>query len=87
MDWSQIAGFGVAGNFTGHLDQAGESPDFVHVKVEDATAPKGIFPFYLPNVDGYPLSCNPYSSTEIQLLNLHENHQIEPEVSILFDED
>ncbi len=85
MDWEQIAGFGIAGNFTGHLEQSGESPDFMHVKVQDATAPKGIFPFYLPNAVGHPLSCNPYSSTEIQLLNLHENHQIEPEVSILFE--
>lgn len=85
MDWSKVAGFGVAGNFTGHLEQAGESPDFIHVSVRDATAPKGVFPFYLPNVDENPLSCNPYSSSEIQLLNLHENHQIEPEVSILFE--
>jgi hypothetical protein len=84
MDWSKVAGFGVAGNFTGHLEQAGESPDFVHVKVQDTTAPKGVFPFYLPNLKDHPLSRNPYSSDEIQLLNLHENHQIEPEVSILF---
>lgn len=85
MDWSTIAGFGVAGNFTGHLEQAGESPDFIHVKVQDAVAPKGVFPFYLPNVEGHSLSCNPYSFDEIELLNLHENHQIEPEVSILFE--
>ena len=85
MDWSKVAGFGVAGNFTGHLEQAGESPDFIHVTVKDTIAPKGVFPFYLPNVDDTPLSCNPYSSSEIQLLNLHENHQIEPEISILFE--
>ena len=85
MNWSDVAGFGVAGNFTGHLEQAGESPDFVHVQVQDASAPKGIFPFYLPNVEDHPLSQNPYSASEIHLLNLHENHQIEPEVSILFN--
>ena len=85
MDWSKVAGFGVAGNFTGHLEQAGESPDFVNVQVQDAKAPKGVFPFYLPNTTGRNTSTNPYSHCEIHLLNLHENHQIEPEVSILFD--
>ena len=85
MEWSQVAGFGVAGNFTGHLEQAGESPDFVNVTVQDSTAPKGVFPFYLPNTNGRNTSTNPYSHDEIRLLNLEENHQIEPEVSILFN--
>jgi hypothetical protein len=35
-------GFGVAGNFAGHLDQAGEAVDFATVAAEGA--PKGIFP-------------------------------------------
>ena len=85
MDWTTVAGFGVAGNFTGHLEQAGESPDFVHVKVTDSVAPKGVFPFYLPNVIGHRLACNPYSSNEIKLLNFTREPSIEPEVSILFD--
>ena len=55
-----IIGFGIAGNFAHHLDQAGESSDFVNVKTEEENAPKGIFPFYLPKSDSflgvYPLS-------------------------------
>ncbi len=83
IDWNTVAGFGVAGNFTGHLEQAGESPDFVTVTTKEQHAPKGVFPFYIPN-SVTQLGQNPYSSDSIQLLNLTENHQIEPEVSILF---
>ena len=36
-------GFGVAGNFAGHLDQAGEAVDFATVAAKEG-APKGIFP-------------------------------------------
>ena len=86
MDWSTIPGFGVAGNFTGHLEQAGESPDFVNVQTNESHAPKGIFPFYLPGISGSSqLQENPYSHDTIRLLNDTENHQIEPEVSILFN--
>jgi len=82
-----IIGFGVAGNFAGHLEQAGETPDFVHVKTECEDAPKGIFPYYVKGsekqVGEYPLS-----STEIRYpQNLAENAhlQAEPEVCVLFD--
>ncbi len=85
MNWTIIPGFGVAGNFTGHLEQAGESPDFVTVSTKDANAPKGIFPFYIPNLNHPYLANNPYSNDTIQLFNHTENHQIEPEVSILFE--
>ena len=75
-------GFGVAGNFAGHLEQAGEAADFVNVSSEGA-APKGIFPWYAPGVDGflgeYPLSHDrillPRSDTPLNL-------QIEPEVGL-----
>ena len=86
MDWTNIPGFGVAGNFTGHLEQAGESPDFVNVQTKEVHAPKGVFPFFLPGLlNKGILSSNPYSHDTIQLLNNTENHQIEPEVSIVFD--
>ena len=39
-----IIGFGIAGNFAHHLEQAGESADFVDVVVDDADAPKGNLP-------------------------------------------
>lgn len=79
-DWF---GFGVAGNFAGHLEQAGEAVDFVNVASE-GEAPKGIFPWYAPGSDTF-LGEFPLSNDEIQLppetdgpLNL----QIEPEVGL-----
>jgi hypothetical protein len=79
-------GLGVAGNFAGHLEQAGEAADFVSV-VSEGNAPKGIFPWYAPGNDGF-LGEFPLSSDRIQLpaespdfdgpLNL----QIEPEVGL-----
>ncbi len=33
-------GFGVAGNFAGHLEQAGEAVDFVNVTSEGAAPPR-----------------------------------------------
>src|SRR6476620_7851218 len=82
-------GFGVAGNFAGHLEQAGEAADFVNVKTEgkEGSAPKGIFPWYVPGSDTFlgefPLSSDaivlPAESPEFSgPLNL----QIEPEVGL-----
>lgn len=74
-------GIGVAGNFAGHLDQAGEAADFADAP---DTAPRGIFPFYLPGNAGF-LGAFPLSSDSLALpasvkpLNL----QIEPEAGVL----
>lgn len=78
-------GLGVAGNFAGHLEQAGESADFVNVTSE-AGAPKGIFPWYAPGVDGF-LGEFPLSYDRIVLPGSREfpeplNLQIEPEVAL-----
>ena len=75
-------GFGVAGNFAGHLEQAGEAADFVTVASE-GDAPKGIFPWYAPGVDGF-LSQFPLSHDAIILPASDEplNLQIEPEVGL-----
>jgi len=76
-------GFGVAGNFAYHLEQAGEASDFVDVKVDDENAPKGIFPFYLPNSDSF-LGTYPLSSKDIVHPRTKEgNLQLEPEVAII----
>ena len=83
MNWHKIAGIGVAGNFTGHLEQAGEDKDFSKIKVKDKRAPKGVFPFYMPNGSSHFLHQMPISTSEIILKNAHENHQIEPEMSLL----
>lgn len=83
-DLRGAAGIGVAGNFAGHLEQAGEAADFVNVLAESAQAPKGIFPWHVPGRDGYlgvfPLSAD----TIIWPVRAHEvDLQIEPEVGAI----
>jgi hypothetical protein len=75
----------VAGNFAGHLEQAGEAADFTGLKTNDARAPKGVFPFFVPSTGDHFLSVQPLSSTTIRLAEGGERHQIEPEVSLLCD--
>jgi hypothetical protein len=82
-------GFGVAGNFAGHLEQAGEAADFVNVASEGAPgqeAPKGIFPWYAPGSDTF-LGEFPLSHDTILLPDANPdggplNLQIEPEVGL-----
>ena len=73
------AGFGVVGNFAGHLEQAGEIKDFVSLKLQ-GDGPKGLFPFHLA-IDGHFLSIDPTSSWD---LALPEGAQVqgEPEVAL-----
>ncbi len=90
-DLHTVFGFGVAGNFAGHLEQAGEAADFVRVAAAEPEAPKGIFPWFVPGAGAGAaadvpafLSTFPISSTQVVLphgdgLNL----QIEPEVGLL----
>ncbi len=75
------AGFGVAGNFAGHLEQAGEIRDFAML-VRSGNGPKGMFPFHLA-VEG-PLGIDPVSS---HTLALPTGAQIqgEPESALLCD--
>ena len=80
-DLKAWAGFGVAGNFAGHLEQAGEAADFVNVAAESG-APKGIFPFYVPKGDTF-LSVFPLSVDAIaKPLVASPRLQIEPEVGL-----
>ena len=74
-------GLGVAGNFAGHLEQAGEAADFADAP---DTAPRGIFPFYLPGNAGF-LGAFPLSSDAIAIPASDEplNLQIEPEAAVL----
>ena len=71
---------GIAGNFTGHLEQAGEAKDFVAVKAA-AGKPKGIFPMYLP-IDGHRLGTWPFSDQTLQLPDHDADVQPEPEVAL-----
>ena len=78
-------GFGVAGNFAGHLEQAGEAADFVNVTSEGA-APKGIFPWYAPGNDTFlgefPLSHDTIGLPPPGAVDGPLNLQIEPEVAL-----
>ncbi len=76
-----IIGFGIAGNFAHHLEQAGESADFVDVVVDEEDAPKGIFPTFIPKDDTF-LGIYPFSKDKIQYLS-EKNIQVEPEIALL----
>jgi hypothetical protein len=83
-DLRGIFGFGVAGNFAGHLEQAGEAGDFASVQAASAEAPKGIFPWYVPGHDSFlgtfPLAFDVAAKPrEPDPVNL----QIEPEVGLI----
>ena len=86
MNLESMIGFGVAGNFANHLEQAREIEDFKNIKVDDENAPKGMFPFYLPKSDSF-LGTYPLSSFELKMPKLQEgdNLQLEPEVAIICD--
>ncbi len=83
-DYKAYAGLGVAGNFALHLEQAGESADFMDVVTEDPNGPKGVFPFYIPGREGQ-LGVYPISSDTIVLPKEACNVQPEPEVALLCD--
>jgi len=80
-----IPSFGVAGNFTGHLEQAGEARDFANMKTESADAPKALFPTYIPNKGPAPefLNVYPFDCEKILFPKNEEKIQIEPECAIL----
>ena len=73
------AGFGIAGNFAGHLEQAGEVKDFAALK-KTGEGPKGMFPFHL-SIDGHFLSVDPISSSDLTLPE-GAHVQCEPEVAL-----
>lgn len=85
MTFKNVIGFGVAGNFAGHLEQAGEATDFLAVEVKEAIQPKAIFPFYVPSDKAGFLSTYPLSHDTIIPPNDADNLQIEPEVALLCD--
>jgi hypothetical protein len=82
--YKNYIGFGIAGNFALHLEQAGEIDDFKEVITHDPHGPKGMFPFYIPQRDGY-LGVYPLSSDTIILPKEECNVQIEPEVALICD--
>lgn len=90
IDLRTMPCFGVAGNFTGHLEQAGEAADFTKVKTAEAKAPKALFPTYIPGGvhPGVPefLSEFPFDDYRLIFPKLAEesfNLQIEPECAVV----
>ena len=83
-DLRDAAGFGVAGNFAGHLEQAGEAADFAGVAAPSHEAPKGIFPWYLPGRGDF-LGVFPLADARLAVPagDGPVNLQIEPEVGIV----
>ena len=94
-DTNDIPCFGVAGNFTGHLEQAGEDADFKNVKTLEQNAPKAIFPTFLPKKESNSgpdasvipefLTIFPFDPKRIIFPKGEEKLQIEPECAIIFD--
>ena len=80
--YNDSIGFGIAGNFALHLEQAGEMEDFKDVVTEDENGPKGMFPFYLPGMEGQ-LGEFPLCDNTIILPKEDVNVQAEPEVALI----
>jgi hypothetical protein len=93
--YEDYLGLGIAGNFALHLEQAGELEDFKDVITADEAAPKGLFPFYLPNYTPSNetttrtpkeiLATYPICDATIKLPSKGVNVQAEPEVGLVCD--
>lgn len=87
IDLKNCACFGVAGNFTGHLEQAGEAADFKNVRTMEEKAPKALFPTYIPKASSeIPTFLNvfPFDSKKIVFPKNEQKIQIEPECAVIF---
>lgn len=82
-DLKDYLGFGVAGNFANHLGEAGEADGFSQIQTKEKDAPKGLFPFYIPNhnsfLGDFPICNNIINHNEIEQL------QVEAEVALICD--
>ena len=80
-------GLGIAGNFALHLAQAGELEEFKEIITAEEAAPKGLFPFYLPNNPQTSakktLKTFPLSWDTLELPKEKVNVQAEPEVGLI----
>ena len=84
MHLEDVLCLGVAGNFAHHLEQAGELKDFENVITAEPDAPKGIFPFYLPDSRSF-LGLYSIGTEMLCLPHYEANAQVEPEIAVLFD--
>ncbi|WP_061034821.1 MULTISPECIES: DUF5718 family protein [Vibrio] len=76
---------GIAGNFAGHLQQAGEADDFTLYGDVNANKPQALFPIYVPFIEHSYLSTYPISADTTKLPNDILNLQIEPELALICD--
>ncbi|ASA56678.1 DUF5718 family protein [Vibrio gazogenes] len=76
---------GIAGNFAGHLQQAGEASDFALYGDVNANKPQALFPIYVPRIEHPYLSAYPLSANTTKLPNDILNLQIEPELALICD--
>ena len=86
IELNEMPCFGVAGNFTGHLEQAGEAVDFANVVTKEENAPKAMFPTYIPgNSAEVPefLHTFPFACGKIIFPANEQKLQIEPECAII----
>lgn len=84
-DLKDYLGFAVAGNFAGHLGEAGEADEFSVIKTEEKNAPKGLFPFYIKGHNSF-LGTYPISNDVISTHNREEDKlQAEPELALICD--
>ena len=90
-DTTDIPCFGVAGNFTGHLEQAGEDVDFKNIKTIEENSPKAIFPTFIPlnktEISAVPefLATYPFNYEKIIFPKGELKLQIESECAVIFD--
>lgn len=88
--FNTYAGFGIAGNFALHLEQAGEIEDFKELDVADENGPKGIFPFYIPGFEGqigvFPLSSDTIRLPEDASLNVQAEPEVALECALIYEE-
>ena len=82
-DLKDYLGFGVAGNFANHLGEAGEADEFAKIETEQKDAPKGLFPFYIPNHESF-LGEFPMCTDKIKHNDM-EHLQVEAEVALVCD--
>nr|WP_321461251.1 DUF5718 family protein [uncultured Vibrio sp.] len=83
--YTDVLVLGIAGNFAGHLQQAGEAADFAQIEGADLAMPQALFPIYVPAESNSFLTNFPLSHDAIQLPLDVDNLQIEPEVGLLCD--
>lgn len=84
-DLKDYLGFAVAGNFAGHLSEAGEADEFSVIKTVEKDAPKGMFPFYIKGHDSF-LGTYPICDEIIATHGREDDKiQVEAEVALICD--